>query len=404
MTNNALALRGGSESYLETVSFELRRLGHEVSFFSPRCGDTATSLRDGGFEVFERVEDLPRGFDVIHGQHVNAVGLVRTRLPAVPMVFATHSWFINALEDPVPELDAAAYLAFNEITRQRLEAHVASRGRAVHRLTQPVTISHADAARARVPIRSPPRRAVAVSRRMKLLPGRLARICADQGLEFAWLGAPDNESANPREEMFTADIVVAVGRTALEAMAAGRAVLVADESTNGGWVDAARYSSLEADGFTGYLGDVGPDADLEALLGQYSPLLGVAARTFAVRHHAAQQHAVRLLEIYTSVADASVEVRDPQMVTLLADERYTLEQRAVRAEWDAAVRRRERDEARAELAATQAERDRFRSQRNRLRKERNAARRSLARIERLPLVRVARRVGRRWASLRAPRA
>ena len=38
MTNNTLAARGGSESYLETVSSELRRLGHEVVFFSAECG------------------------------------------------------------------------------------------------------------------------------------------------------------------------------------------------------------------------------------------------------------------------------------------------------------------------------------------------------------------------------
>ena len=41
MTNNALAERGGSESYLETVSAELRRLAHEVVLYSP------SARRDG---------------------------------------------------------------------------------------------------------------------------------------------------------------------------------------------------------------------------------------------------------------------------------------------------------------------------------------------------------------------
>jgi hypothetical protein len=431
MTNNALKLRGGSESYLETVSWELRRLGHEVTFFSPRCGDTATRLRSNGFEVFEAVEDLPRAFDVIHGQHVNAVGTVRTRLPSVPLVFATHSWFINALEDPVPELGATAYLAFNEITRRRLEAHVATRGAAIHRLTQPVEISHADAAS--VPIAATPRRAVAVSRRMSLLPSRLAKVCADQGIEFGWVGGPGRDSVDPRQEIFTADIVVGMGRTALEAMAAGRAVLVADEGNIGGWIGWPTYSTLEADGFTGRLGDVGAEGDLESLLGQYSEMLGSTARTLAVRHHAAQQHAVRLVEIYSSVADTSGEVRSTQTVARLADERYALEQRAVRGEWAAAARRRELDVVRSELdearqgpggeldavrseladvrrelgrvrakldvlrarrATLRQQRDRLRGQRNRLRRERDEARRSLGRLEGLLLVRLARRVKR----------
>jgi hypothetical protein len=225
MTNAALDARGGSESYLETVSGELRRLGHEVSFFSPECGGVAERLRDKGFDVFDAVEELPRDVDVIHGQHVNAVAMARTRMPSVPLVFASHSWFISPVEDPVAELGASAFVAFNEIGTRRLAAHVATRGFAVHRLTQPIDISFADGAR--VPIAATPRRAVAVSRRMKLLPGQLAKACADRGIEFDWVGGPGRDAADARESMRSADIVVAMGRTALEAMATGRAVLVA---------------------------------------------------------------------------------------------------------------------------------------------------------------------------------
>jgi hypothetical protein len=415
MTNNALHVRAGSESYLETVSSELRRLGHEVSFYSPTCGDTATRLRHNGFDVFEAVQDLPRGFDVIHGQHVNAVGMVRTRLPSVPLVFATHSWFISALEDPVPELGAAAYVAFNEITRRRLEAHVATKGSPIHRLTQPVEISHADGAR--VPIAAIPQRAVAVSRRMSLLPPRLAKICADQGLEFDWIGGPGRDSADARQEMFASDIVVAIGRTALEAMAAGRAVLVADETTTGGWLSSPTYPMLEADGFTGRLGEVGAAADLQAILGQYTQSLGTTARTLAVQHHSAQQHAVRLVEIYSSVADTSTEVRSPHTVAQLADERYTLEQRAVRAEWALVASRRELDVVRSQLAEVRRDQGRalaqlevvrarrvvLRRQRDRLRAERDAARRSQARIEGLHLIRLARRVRRTFGRFSSAR-
>ena len=53
MTNNALVERGGSESYLETVSSELRRLAHDVVFYSPQCGATADRLRRDGFAVVD---------------------------------------------------------------------------------------------------------------------------------------------------------------------------------------------------------------------------------------------------------------------------------------------------------------------------------------------------------------
>ena len=85
MTNNTLVARGGSESYLETVSRELRRLGHEVVFFSAECGLVADRLRQRGFEVHDDAARLPRDLDVIHGQHTNAVARVREhRLPPSP--------------------------------------------------------------------------------------------------------------------------------------------------------------------------------------------------------------------------------------------------------------------------------------------------------------------------------
>jgi hypothetical protein len=388
MTNNALHTRGGSETYLDVTSSELRRLGHEVSFFSPLCGDAATRLRSAGFDVFEAVEDLPRAFDVIHGQHANAVGLVRTRLPRVPLVFATHSWLIAPLEDPVAELGAAAYVAFNELTRRRLVAHVATAGAEVVRLTQPVEVSFAGGAR--VPIGSVARRAVAVSRRMKVLPERLATACATQGIEFEWVGGPSHDSPDARQEMRAADIVVAMGRTALEAMVMGRAVLVLDDSTIGGWVDDASYAALEADGFTGLETDRGEEG-LEALLDQYSPDLGAAARRLALRHHAAQHHAARLLDIYTSVADTRAEAVSAHTVALLANDRFALESRAVAAEWEAARHHDLIKDLRDQLARSQADleaarvqvdalrdrSERLQERRDRVRRQRDALRKTV---------------------------
>ena len=51
MTNDSLHQRAGSESYLETVAEELRRLGHELTLYAPRraacwrsgCGPRAST-------------------------------------------------------------------------------------------------------------------------------------------------------------------------------------------------------------------------------------------------------------------------------------------------------------------------------------------------------------------------
>lgn len=384
MTNNALGSRAGSESYLETVSAELRRLGHEVTFYSPLCGQLADRLRDRGFEVVADASRLPRDLDVIHGQHTNALARVREHHPNVPLVFAAHSWVIS-IEDPVAELGAGAYLVFNELTRRRLAAHAATAGSEIVRLTQPVEVSFADGARD--PIASVPRRAVAVSRRMTTVTDRLSSACADLGIDFRRIGSSDSESADARLDMLEADIVFAMGRTALEGMAAARAVLVVDETTFGGWVDASSYASLEADGFTGLgLGELPaqahPAVDLETLLRRYHPDLGAEARRLVVRHHAAQHHAAALVDLYTTVADtgASPVATDAGTVAQLSQDRYSLEKRAVVAEWEVTRLRRqvqelaaERDRLRVRLSRLRERLSRSRSRVQRLRRQRDRA-------------------------------
>ena len=370
MTNHSLGERAGSESYLETVAAELRGLGHTVVFFSTRPGEMAARLRAQHYEVHTEVADVPTDVDVIHGQHVDTVGLVRTRLPRTPLVFVSHSWVIS-LEDPLTELGAGAFVALNDLTQRRLAAHVATQGREVLRLTQPVAISYADGAR--TPIGPEPRRALAVSRRMRYVPARLAAACAAAGIEFDWLGGADKQSADAREEMRTHDIVFAVGRTALEAMALGRAVFVVDDTSQGGWVRTATHRSLEADGFTGF-GEPDPPESLETALASYDPGMGQEARSLAIHHHAAQHHAVALVSLYTRVADAPGAAAPAPGIALLAAQRFELEARAVRAEWRLAEETRRVAELEAELARVSTRRDQLRRQRDRARRELDSAR------------------------------
>lgn len=364
MTNHALSERAGSESYLETVAAELRRLGHTVVFFSTRPGEMVDRLRDQQYDVRTDLAEVPTDFDVIHGQHLDTVGLVRTRLPRTPLVFVTHSWAIS-LEDPLAELGAGAFVALNDFTQRRLAAHEATQGREVLRLTQPVTISFADGAR--IPLGPVPRRAVAVSRRMRYLPPRLAAACAAAGIEFDWLGGSDRQSADAREEMRTHDIVFAVGRTALEAMALGRAVFVVDDTSQGDWIGAATHRWLEADGFTGF-GAQDPPEPLATALASYDPGLGQEARALAVHHHAAQNHAAALVGLYHRVADSPGAAVPTPGLALLAAERFELEARAVRAEWRLAEESRRAAELETELARVSKRRDQLRRQRDRARR------------------------------------
>jgi hypothetical protein len=318
ITNNRLDSRGGSESYVETVMVALRHLGHEVIAFSPGLGEVATNLRKLGFEVLDDPSDLPSGIDVIHGQHTNAVAQVRRVLPSVPLVFVSHSWFI-AMEDPCIDLGPAALVALNDRIESRLRSMAFAPDMRVHRLRQPIEIGFFQG------IRRPPadraRSALLVSRKIR---GRLSSIhaaCERAGIELRTLRG---ESPDPRVEMAAADIVMASGRSALEAMSMARPTLLIDQTACGGWITENSWEEIERDGF-GTADRHGSPTDLDALLAMYSPEFGEQARVLAAHQHAAQDHASSLVEIYRSVAGIRSSAVAGKRLPILIEENWALE-------------------------------------------------------------------------------
>jgi O-antigen biosynthesis protein len=350
LTNRALAARGGSESYLETIAPELRRLEHEVVLYAPQCGELAESLRAAGFRVVDSVSDIPDDLDVIHGQHRDAVARVRSRFPSTPLVYASHSWFIP-LEEPVAELAASAYLTFNDRTFARLAAHEGIQRHQIVRLTQPVTVTHGHSAR--TPIRPQVERVAVVSRNLIARTAELRDACDRLGLHLTLVGALGAESRDARTEMMSADVVVAIGRTALEAMALGRAVLIADESTVSGWMTAESYPALEAAGFVGSGLAVSPASVVELLEG-YEPELGTAARTLALSHHAAPHHAAALVEVYRSVLGAAPTAGAGDALATVTAEHFGQAFRIGDLEWLSAEQQREIDALRDEVSVLRA--------------------------------------------------
>lgn len=346
-TNHSLAVRGGTESYLETIAVELRRLEHEVILFSPECGAVADVFREQGFAVVDDPAAVPGDIDVIHGQHVDATAAVRARFRDVPLVFVSHSWFIP-LEDPLGELGADAAVALNDLTEARLKARAGMHPDRVFRLRQPVSVSYGDTSR--MPIGERARLAVSVSRGLKRREQQLREACEAAGIQLLSIGGAGAESTDARREMMAADIIFAMGRSAIEAMALGRAVFVVDEANVGGWVTEDSYPRLEGVGFTGV--DAPALPALTDLLADYSPQLGTDARTLVARHHAAPLHAARLAQIYADVrGDTGGAGSGIDTVAELARENFALGLRVSALAWESAFRARENTELQGHLRA-----------------------------------------------------
>lgn len=318
VTNNRLGVRGGSESYVETVMVALRNLGHDVIAYSPGLGDVAMNLRALGFEVHDDASRLPAGIDVIHGQHANAVAQVRRVLPAAPLVFVSHSWFIT-MEDPCIDLGPAALVALNDRIETRLRSMAFAPDVPVHRLRQPIEIGFFQGNRR--PPADRARSALLVSRKIRGRLGPIHEACERAGIELRTLRG---ESPDPRLEMAAADIVIASGRSALEAMSMARPTLLLDQTVCGGWITEDSWAEIERNGF-GTTDRHDSLTDLDALLANYSPRFGEQARVLAAHQHAAQDHASELVEIYRSVASIRSSEVVGRRLPALIEENWALE-------------------------------------------------------------------------------
>ncbi len=351
-TNQALGGRGGSESYLEALVPALHQLGHDVELYSPRVGPVAERFRTAGFVVHSDDRELRTDYDVVHAQDAPTAMLARARLPATPIVFAAHSWFLH-LVDPPAEAAPSAVVVFNDLVAARARASVLGDQVPIHRLTQPITLGTAD--RHRVGIRARPTRALAMSRNLSTRIGPLHEACAATGISLQAFGR-DDELEHPELEMVRTDVVIGSGRTILEALAVGRAAFVYDETGCAGYVTPDSYPSLEACGFTPDAGE--PVMDLAAQLRRYDQSLGTVGRELAVRHHAVAHHAAALVEIYRSTPEPDRPPAPPEVLrrlAVLAQRAFDAENRARSTMWQMARAEQELQDLEDRLDVVQTE-------------------------------------------------
>ena len=188
----------------------------------------------------------------------------------------------------------------------------------------------------------------------------LAAACDELGLELAVRGALTEPADDPAALMLEADIVVGYGRCIVEAMACGRAAYVWDHMGGDGWVTAASYPVLEADGFGGRATGAGVDAArLVADLAAYDPEMGIVNRDIAIREHGPRQHAQALMGLLREAGAPAGGLPPLAELARLARVAWDLERRAMglsrRVEGEVAARREEVEAHRARSEALAAE-------------------------------------------------
>lgn len=265
-TNLVLRGRSGTETLTRDVVLALRRRGHSIVVFAPHVGRVAAEVRATGTPVVNSLTDLPEIPDIIHGQHTGPTLAALLRFPDTPAVFVCHD-FSSEHDDPPVHPRVRKYLYVRNTLRGRLvDEHGISPSQVAF---WPNTVDLVRIGKF-VPPRKQIRRA-AVFAYPDSIPFTpiLGRACAARGIEFnpALLSSL---SDHPLRRLRGVDLVFASGRMALEALAAGCAVINADRYGLGGLVTTKRLPAfIQANFAIGALSDAPAIEAIDAELARY---------------------------------------------------------------------------------------------------------------------------------------
>jgi Glycosyltransferase Family 4 len=285
----ALNRPGGVESYVLTIAPHLERLGHEVTLYAPDTGPVADLARERGLRVSAGEHQLPAECDAVLSNDAPSAYDMADRYPRAARGLVVHSGDLDVHLPPRHEAVVSFAVALNGVVERRLAA--CADAPPVTRLRQPIDIAHLYPA---TPPRERPRHVLLLGNRLEG-PARetLADICERGGLTWRQVGLTGVSDLDPFAAILDADIVVGQGRSALDAMACGRATWIYGPAAGDGWVGTTTYDLLEDDGFRGRATSVVVEAESFAeALAEYSPRMGRVNRRLATLNHSPYDHAV----------------------------------------------------------------------------------------------------------------
>lgn len=326
-TNNELTGLGGSQTFVYTLASHYRALGHEVEIYSPTLGYTAQKFEEAGLVCLDHL-DPGRTYDIIHAQHTPAQE-ARITYPATPMVYVCHGTTVDT-ERPSVDLitDLPKLVAMSEGIRKQMVTKWGAPYEKIEVVPNPIDTNRyrpiANDTEGYRPIKADTLAILAITNHpecelldmlgilRKQIPISLKHIgfdalsplgCdMDENMPFCNIGSVWNT-----EDFINAhDIIIGVGRSALEGMSCGKPVIVFNHGVADGVVTAENAEKLHRHNFSGFFsqqrwsGDDLAQAVMDILAQGTSSFL--YNRIFVRRYHNVVEIAHRFLQIYNSVA------------------------------------------------------------------------------------------------------
>jgi hypothetical protein len=303
-TNAGLRNRAGTELWVRDAALALRRLSHTVGAYSTVLGPVADDLRGHGVEVVDRLDALPWRPDIIHGHHHAEAMTALVHFGGVPAVYVCHGvapW----QEAPPLHPRILRYAAVSELTRS---TSIHRHGVPPERISLLLNFVDLTAFPARDPLPESPRRVLLFSNQAtpELLYPRIAAGCRQAGLELDAVGrGMGNPAERPADLLGRYDLVFALGRSALEALACGATVVLCGPDGLGPLVTTGALDRLRRQNFgLAALDSALVPEEVAARIAGYDAA-DAARVTARIRAEAGQEEAIaRLVQLYEAAITA----------------------------------------------------------------------------------------------------
>jgi hypothetical protein len=301
ITNSSLAFRTGTELIVTELAVSLLRRGHQVVAYSSRLGEAAELLREATIPVIDNPIHSPFVPDIIHGQHHLDAMTALLAFPSTPAIYHCHGGF-PWLERPPLHPRILHYAAMCEILAEliRVERNLATE--TVSAVPNWVDLD-------RIPA---PQLAASAPRRVLIFHSQLPhnrygdaiRSAAQSiGLEVVTSAEwTDAQKKNPPQQLSGCDIVFASGRSALEAAAAGCAVICVSPESTIGWAWPENFTEMRRKNFSPRQGDAKITTEqIKALLADYDAQKSNGLTELVRRECTLDKATDQLVEIYDRV-------------------------------------------------------------------------------------------------------
>ncbi|HUP59321.1 MAG TPA: glycosyltransferase family 4 protein [Thermoanaerobaculia bacterium] len=313
---------GGLERYVQDLARSLINRGHQVVVYATKLGDAARALRSETIPVTDDLDSIAVVPTIIHGNGSLETMAALTRFPGVPALFVCHGWWAWSTAPPrFPRIHR--YVAVDDTCRDRMLFQ-----EAIPEEKLSVVLNAVDLERfpRRGPLPSRPARALVFSNYANEMTHveSIREACgrAEIALDVAgW--SSGNPLEHPERVLGQYDLVFAKGKAAMEAMAAGAAVVLCDAMGMGTMVTSDSLAAQRRLNFGARALDRRVHAeDLLREVGRYDPADATRVSD-AIRSIASHTMLVdEMLALYEEVIDEQRRAAPDPAAEILAISRY----------------------------------------------------------------------------------